>query len=163
MKVHELIAKLSGLPANLPVRLAAGSTTSTADGILVRQVFFDGGASTLCVLLAADSVQVRSYGENPPDNWHKVFEPAPVCPGCNGREQRWGVRRRRDVMAGAARNEQGDWMGVSAFLLWTGTEDEAKTAARKRNDNPRPDDKGSVFVAEQLTCPRCGKTNRREP
>lgn len=163
MNVHELIAKLSALPGNLPVRLVDGKTTTCITrNLQVRQVF-EAKRSLLCVVLAESEETARSYGENPPDNWRALCEPPDVCPRCHGSEQRWGVRRKRDTVAGAAaRNEQGDWMGMSAFLVWTGTEDEANTAARKRNDNPRADDAGCVFVAEQHTCARCGKTNRRE-
>jgi hypothetical protein len=71
-----------------------------------------------------------------------------VCSGCKGYEQVWGVRWTDGKDKG--------WMGYSAFLDWTGTKEEARAAATKWNlKSPSAE----CVYAEQLTCPKCGKTN----
>lgn len=75
----------------------------------------------------------------------------PVCPKCKGKEQVWGIRFYDEFT-----QEPLGWMGISAFLQWTGSEIEAHEGARASNAKPH----GTIHhVAEQLRCPKCGKTN----
>jgi len=71
-----------------------------------------------------------------------------LCTGCKGQKQVWGIRW--------TDGENKGWMGRSAFLTWTGTKEEAMAAATKKNNGPLTPFR---MYAEQLTCPKCGKTN----
>ena len=47
-------------------------------------------------------------------------------------------------------------LGCLLFGSWTGTKEEAMAAATKKNNGPLTPFR---MYAEQLTCPKCGKTN----
>jgi hypothetical protein len=81
------------------------------------------------------------------DEHYKKYEKDTSCPGCHGQEQRWCVRWKC--------GEKGGQLGISAMLIWTGTEVEAVAGAAAATKK----DPSTTYWAEQLTCPRCGKTN----
>lgn len=82
----------------------------------------------------------------------------PACSGCGGLEQKWGVRWTRGFEATGI---ESGWMGVSAFLWWSGTENEVIAAVKRREalDAEMHRHPPTTYHAEQFKCDRCGKTN----